>query len=395
VPSVILKKAADNFIKRKHPWIFSGAIEKVEGNPSNGETVQIFTSNKTPIGHGSYSPSSQIRVRVWSFNPEEKIDSEFFRRKIFIANSLREKTIDFSKTNAYRIINAESDNIPGLIVDRYSNYLVCQFLSAGAEFNKKIIVEILDDAFKPSGIFERSDVEVRTKENLQPMQGLLTGTVPEDLVEVKENGFKFLVDVKGGHKTGFYLDQRDNRALLSEFSKGKNVLNCFSYTGGFSVYALASVANKVTQIDSSEVALEIANKNIGLNGLNLSSVENIKDDVFTVLRKFRDERRTFDLIILDPPKFAESASQIQKASRGYKDINLLAIKLLNLGGVLITFSCSGHISQELFQKIVADAALDSGREAKIIKQLTQSSDHPVSLNFPEGLYLKGLICLID
>jgi 23S rRNA (cytosine1962-C5)-methyltransferase len=395
VPSVILKKAADNFIKRKHPWIFSGAIEKVEGNPPNGETVQIFTSNKTPIGHGSYSPSSQIRVRVWSFNPEEKIDSEFFRRKIFLANSLREKTIDFSKTNAYRIINAESDNIPGLIVDRYSNYLVCQFLSAGAEFNKKIIVEILDDAFKPSGVFERSDVEVRTKENLQPRQGLLTGTVPEDLVEVKENGFKFFVDVKGGHKTGFYLDQRDNRALLSEFSKGKNVLNCFSYTGGFSVYALASGANKVTQIDSSEVALEIANKNIGLNGLKVSSVENIKDDVFTVLRKFRDERRTFDLIILDPPKFAESASQIQKASRGYKDINLLAIKLLNPGGVLITFSCSGHISQELFQKIVADAALDSGREAKIIKQLTQSSDHPVSLNFPEGLYLKGLICLID
>ncbi|NWG27569.1 MAG: class I SAM-dependent methyltransferase [Ignavibacteriaceae bacterium] len=395
VPSVILKKAADNFIKRKHPWIFSGAIEKVEGNPSNGETVQIFTSNKIPIGHGSYSPSSQIRVRVWSFNPEEKIDSEFFRRKIFLANSLREKVIDFSKTNAYRIINAESDNIPGLIVDRYSNYLVCQFLSAGAEFNKKIIVEILDDAFNPSGIFERSDVEVRTKENLQPMQGLLTGTVPEDLVEVKENGFKFFADVKGGHKTGFYLDQRDNRALLSEFSKGKNVLNCFSYTGGFSVYALASGANKVTQIDSSEVALEIANKNIGLNGLNLSSVENINDDVFTVLRKFRDERRTFDVIILDPPKFAESASQIQKASRGYKDINLLAIKLLNPGGVLFTFSCSGHISPELFQKIVADAALDSGREAKIIKQLTQSSDHPVSLNFPEGLYLKGLICLID
>lgn len=395
MPSVILKKAADNFIKRKHPWIFSGAIEKVEGNPSNGETVQIFTSNKIPIGHGSYSPSSQIRVRVWSFNPEEKIDSEFFRRKIFLANSLREKVIDFSKTNAYRIINAESDNIPGLIVDRYSNYLVCQFLSAGAEFNKKIIVEILDDAFNPSGIFERSDVEVRTKENLQPMQGLLTGTVPEDLVEVKENGFKFFADVKGGHKTGFYLDQRDNRALLSEFSKGKNVLNCFSYTGGFSVYALASGANKVTQIDSSEVALEIANKNIGLNGLNLSSVENINDDVFTVLRKFRDERRTFDVIILDPPKFAESASQIQKASRGYKDINLLAIKLLNPGGVLFTFSCSGHISPELFQKIVADAALDSGREAKIIKQLTQSSDHPVSLNFPEGLYLKGLICLID
>jgi 23S rRNA (cytosine1962-C5)-methyltransferase len=393
--SVTLKQSRDKILNRKHPWIFSGAIEKVEGKPVNGETVQIFTSNKTLVGYGSFSPSSQIRVRVWSFNPEEKIDGGFFRRKISLALSLREKITNTSKTNAYRMINAESDELPGLIVDRYAEYLVCQFLSAGAEFSQKIIVEILDDIFKPAGIYERSDVEVRTKEGLQPAQGLLKGNISDDLIEVYENGFKFLVDVKGGHKTGFYLDQRDNRALVSEFSKRKNVLNCFSYTGGFSIYALASGAEKVTQIDSSSSVLEIANKNIELNRLSLSSVENINDDVFKVLRKFRDERRSFDLIILDPPKFAESASQIQQAGRGYKDINLLAFKLLNPGGILFTFSCSGHISPELFQKIVAGAALDSGREVKIIKQLTQSSDHLVSLNFPEGLYLKGLVCFAN
>jgi len=393
--SVILKKSADSFIKRKHPWIFSGAIEKVEGNPSNGDTVQIFISNKTLVGCGSFSPSSQIRVRVWSFDPEELIDSEFFRRKILLAHSQREKIIEISETNVYRIINAENDGLPGLIVDRYADYLVCQFLSAGAESNKGVIIETLNELFKPVGIFERSDVEVRTKEGLQPNQGLLKGNIPEDLIEVQENGFKFLVDIKSGHKTGFYLDQRDNRSLVSEFSKGKSVLNCFSYTGGFSVYALAAGAEKATQIEASASASDLSNKNFELNNLNPSLVENINGDVFEILRKFRDERRTFDLIILDPPKFAESADQIQKASRGYKDINLLAMKLLNPGGILFTFSCSGHISHELFQKIVAGAALDSGREVKIIKQLTQSSDHPVALNFPEGLYLKGLICLAN
>jgi 23S rRNA (cytosine1962-C5)-methyltransferase len=393
--SVILKKAADSFIKRKHPWIFSGAINKVEGNPSNGETVQIFTSNKTLVGFGSYSPSSQIRVRVWSFNPEEKIDTDFFRSKISLASSLRENIIDTSNTNAYRIINAESDGLPGLIVDRYADYLVCQFLSAGSEFNKDKIVEILNDIFNPDGIYERSDVEVRIKEGLQPVQGLLKGTVPDSFVEVGENGFKFLVDIKNGHKTGFYLDQKNNRKLISDFSKGKNVLNCFSYTGGFSVYALASGAEKVTQIEASSSAIELSTKNFELNNLNSSMVENINGDVFEVLRKFRDERKTFDLIILDPPKFTESTSQIQKASRGYKDINLLAIKLLNPGGVLFTFSCSGHISTDLFQKIIAGAALDSEREVKIIKQLTQSSDHPVAFNFPEGLYLKGLVCYVQ
>lgn len=392
--SVILKKSADSFIKRKHPWIFSGAIEKVNGNPSNGETVQILTSDKKLIGIGSYSPSSQIRVRVWSFSPEEKINIDFFRQKILFASELRKRLVNHSITTAYRIINSENDGIPGLIVDKYADLLVCQFLSTGAEFNKKIIAEALKEIFKPVGVYERSDVEIRMKEGLRPVKEVLMGKEPDELIEVKENGLKFFVDIRNGHKTGFYLDQRDNRKLLSEYAKDKSVLNCFSYTGSFSVYALASDAKKVTQIDSSISALNIANKNIELNGYSLSSVESINDDVFNVLRKFRDEGKTFDLIILDPPKFAESVSQIEKASRGYKDINLLAMKLLNPGGTLFTFSCSGHISQEFFQKIVAGAALDSGREVKILKQLTQSSDHPVALNFPEGIYLKGLICSI-
>ncbi|GIK59528.1 MAG: ribosomal RNA large subunit methyltransferase I [Ignavibacteriaceae bacterium] len=390
--SVFLKKSADSFIKRKHPWIFSGAIEKVEGNPANGETIQIFSSNKTLVGVGSYSPSSQIRVRVWSFNPEEKIDKDFFRKKFLAASQFRKRIVDTSQTNAYRIINSENDGLPGLIVDRYADYLICQFLSSGSDFHKKIITETLDEVFNPIGIYERSDVEIRIKEGLEPTKGTLSGKEPDDLIQILENGLKFSVDVKNGHKTGFYLDQRDNRKLVSEFSRGKNVLNCFSYTGGFSVYALSSGAKNLTQIEASESALDLSTKNIELNNPDDSKIENISGDVFEVLRKFRDERRTFDLIILDPPKFAESESQIQKASRGYKDINLLAIKLLNPGGILFTFSCSGHISQELFQKIVADAALDSGREVKIIKQLTQAADHPVALNFPEGLYLKGLIC---
>jgi 23S rRNA (cytosine1962-C5)-methyltransferase len=271
---------------------------------------------------------------------------------------------------------------------------VCQFLSAGTEFFKQSIVEVLNETFNPSGVYNRSDADVREKEGLKPEKGLLFGKEPQEFIEIVENNLKFLVNIKDGHKTGFYLDQRDNRKLVSEFSEGQNVLNCFSYTGGFSLFALNSGAKKIIQIETSDSAIDLSNKNIELNNFNLSQVESINGDVFEVLRKFRDERKTFDLIVLDPPKFAESASQILKAGRGYKDINLLAFKLLNPRGVLFTFSCSGHISRELFQKIVADASLDSGREVKIIKHLTQSSDHPVSLNFPEGLYLKGLVCSV-
>jgi 23S rRNA (cytosine1962-C5)-methyltransferase len=280
-------------------------------------------------------------------------------------------------------------------VDKYNDYLVCQFLSAGAEFWKEEIVKLLSSLLNPTGVYERSDVEVREKEGLLPISGVLFGKAPPELVEIVENGNRFFVDLKNGHKTGFYLDQRDNRKLLQKFSSGKEILNCFSYSGGFSVYALKSGADKVINVDSSVDALELAEKNFTLNGIAFSAYENINDDIFKYLRKLRDVNKQFDIIILDPPKFAESVSQIEKASRGYKDINLLAIKLLKKSGVLFTFSCSAHITPELFNKIIADAALDSGRNVNIVKYLTQSPDHTVSTNFPEGLYLKGLVCRVN
>lgn len=394
MPSVKLNSSRDKIIKNRHPWIFSRAINSVSGNPVNGETIEVLTSKGEFACRGSYSPMSQIRVRVLSFNHEEEINSSFLQNRIFKSINQRDQIIDLKNTNAFRLINAESDGLPGVIVDKYNEYLVCQFLSAGADYLKKSIVEILADELKPKGIYERSDVDIREKENLKPVKGLLSGVEPGDLIEIKENGIKFFVDVKHGHKTGFYLDQSDNRKLLQDFVKDKTVLNCFSYTGGFSVYALKAGAKKVINIESSLPANSLAMKNFHLNNLDEKLCENITEDVFKALRKFRDEEKTFDVIILDPPKFAESVSQVTKASRAYKDINLLAMKVLNPGGILFTFSCSGHITPDLFQKIIAGAAIDSGRDVKIIKHLSQSSDHPVSLNFPEGHYLKGFICCI-
>ncbi len=395
MPSVKLKSSREKIIHNKHPWIFSGAIETVSGNPASGETVEILRTNGEIVGRGSFSPNSQIRVRVLSFNPDENIDDDFLRGKIFSSINLRSQIINMNDTNAFRLINAESDGLPGVVVDKYDEFLVCQFLSAGAEYLKKNIVEILIEELKPKGIYERSDIDVREKEKLEPVSGLLFGNQPEDLIEVKENGVKFFVDIKEGHKTGFYLDQSENRKIFSEFTKDKTVLNCFSYTGGFLVYALKASAEKVINVETSDSANNLALKNLRLNNLDENKIEIINEDVFKVLRKFRDERKSFDVIVLDPPKFAESASQVTKAGKGYKDINLLAIKLLNPGGVLFTFSCSGHITPDLFQKIVAGAAIDTGREVKIIKFLSQSSDHPVALNFPEGHYLKGLICHVQ
>ena len=391
---VILKRGRDKSIKKKHPWIFSGAIETVKDVKQNGEIVEIISSDGKLLALGSYCPHSQISVRILSFNPQEKVDRNFFRKRIEEAYLLRQTIINHKQTNAYRIINAEGDYLPGLVVDKYDNYLVCQFLSAGAEFWKKEIIEILKDIFNPKGIFERSDVEVRKKEGLEPVKGVLWGNEPPDLIEITENNMKFLVDIKQGHKTGFYLDQRDNRESINGFTKDKEVLNCFSYSGGFSVYALDAGAAKVINIDASSEALNLASKNISLNNFSAERFENIQGDVFEILRKFRDTNKTFDVIILDPPKFAESASQIIKASRGYKDINLLAMKLLNPGGVLFTFSCSGHITPELFSKIISDAAVDANRDVHIMKLLYQSTDHIISANFPEGLYLKGVICKI-
>ncbi len=386
--TVILKKGREKNLLQRHPWIFSGALERVEDTPGIGETVTVCSFDRQPLAQAAWSPQSQISLRIWSFQPGTVIDAGFFRAKLQNAIAARSKV----NSNAIRLVASESDGLPGLIVDRYDVFLVCQFLSAGAEHWKNTIVELLQEIFPSLSIYERSDVSVREKEGLPLRCGVLAGTEPPDQVEIFENGMRLLVDIKAGHKTGTYLDQRDSRLAVRQWAEGRDVLNCFSYTGGFGISALLGGSKHVTQIDSSGPALDIARSNAKLNGLDPTASEYIEGNVSLELRRFRDSRRDFDLIILDPPKFVESRGQLEKGARGYKDINLLAFKLLRPGGLLFTFSCSGLMQMPLFQKIVSDAALDAGRSAQILAVLHQSPDHPVALNFPEGAYLKGLLC---
>ena len=297
--------------------------------------------------------------------------------------------------SACRLINAESDGLPGLVVDRYADFLVCQFLSAGSEHWKDEILRHLQRILSPRGIYERSDVEVRLKEGLKPRAGVLRGEPPPDLMPIEEGPCRFLVDVRRGHKTGFYLDQRDNRQALGDYARGRTVLNCFAYTGGFGIWALKGGAQHVTNVESSASAVELSARHVEVNDLDAGKAAHLQGDAFQVLRELRNANRAFDLVVLDPPKFVESRSQMLRGARGYKDINLLAFKLLSPGGVLVTFSCSGLVTPDLFQKIIADAALDAGRDAQILRTLTQAPDHPVSLSFPEGAYLKGLICRVS
>jgi len=396
MPLIRLKKGREASVLRRHPWIFSGAISKVEGSPQPGDTVDIVSYQGTNLGKGAYSPRSQISVRMWTFQPDENISEEFFRNKLVRSFYLRKNFLnhgDLNKT-ACRLVYGESDGLPGLILDKYGPYLVAQFLSTGMEKWKSVLTNLIIELLNPSGIYERSDVDIRLKEGLKRQIGVLYGQVPPDELEIEENSLKFLIDIKKGQKTGFYLDQRINRSHICAYSPNAEVLNCFSYTGSFAIYALKSGANRVINIDSSEESLMLGNKISSLNGIPPGKIENIKGDVFQVLREFRENNHKFDLIILDPPKFADSHKHLQRASRGYKDINLLSFGQLRPGGILFTFSCSGLISMDLFQKIVADAALDAGCNAQIIERLSQSDDHPTALNFPEGSYLKGLICRV-
>ena len=390
--SVALKPSREASFLRKHPWVFSGAISKTEGNPGSGETVDIISAKGNWLARGAFSPLSQIRARAWTFNENEKIDSGFFKKKLSKAIKLREEI--FPGTSACRLIHGESDGLPGLIVDRYENFLVTQFMSAGAERWKQEIVSLLNELIPNEGVYERSDAGVREKEGLPLQKGLLSGNEPPDLIEITEGDSKFLVDIRNGHKTGFYLDQRDNRALAAKYARGTDLLNCFSYTGSFGMAALKSGANHITNIDSSADALKLAERHAALNKLDSSKLENVDGDVFAILRKYRNEGRQFDTVILDPPKFVESRKHLEMAARGYKDINMLAFQILKPGGLLFSFSCSGLLDVSLFQKIVADAALDAGREAVILHRMTQSADHPVALNFPEGTYLKGFLCKV-
>jgi 23S rRNA (cytosine1962-C5)-methyltransferase len=424
-PCLILKSGREKSLQRRHPWIFSGAIASVNGAPKNGETLAVRSEQGEFLAWAAYNAASQISARVWSWREEEIINAAFFRAKITNALAARSALLNASspvslnhnqsgcdgqpvasdgnfapsvrrgisvtaQNNGMRLIHAESDGLPGLIVDQYGDVLVLQIGSAGAEHWRDSCVDILQELCNPACIYERSDSDSRALEGLALRSGLLRGKLPNSIAVV-ENGLRFRVDVAAGQKTGFYLDQRDNRALTETLARDKDVLNCFCYTGGFSLYAMRGGAKSVLSIDASGTALQIAAENLTDNGLDATRAEWQEADVFQALRKLRDQGRSFDLIILDPPKFAPTAAFAEKAARGYKDINLLGFKLLRPGGILATYSCSGGISEELFQKIIAGAALDAGVNAQIIHYLHASSDHPVLLSFPEGAYLKGLI----
>jgi len=397
---LILKLGREKSLLRRHPWVFSGAVHHVDGNPASGETVTLLSFNGDFLAQAAYSPHSQIRARVWTFDPDEQVNPDFFRRRI--RSAIQARTVDgvqglqtLTSTSGdvgLRLIYAESDGLPGLIVDRYGDVLVLQSLTAGSEFWKETLADTLLEETGLDTIYERSDADVRELEGLKPINGVLRGKLPDSRISIKENGLNFNINMESGHKTGFYLDQRTNRLRVRELAKDRDVLDCFCYTGGFTVNALAGGAKSVVAVDSSAEALKLGRENVALNDEQAESVEWCEGDVFKVLRKFRDEGRSFDLVILDPPKFAPTAAQAKKASRGYKDINLLGFKLLRPGGILVTFSCSGGIDAALFQKIVASAALDAGVDAQIVEHLSQAADHPVALNFPEGAYLKGLVC---
>jgi 23S rRNA (cytosine1962-C5)-methyltransferase len=380
---------------RHHPWVFSGAIARVENVSQPGETVTVVSPDGYPLAQGAYSPHSQISVRIWSFDPTEQISPEFFHVRLKHAIHSRGSLFDPGHRTAFRLVNAESDGLPGIIIDRYCEFLVCQFLSAGAELWRDHIVASVRDLVPCVGIYERSDVEVRQKEGLSPHKGVLAGAEPPPVLEIQEESLRFLVDIRNGHKTGFYLDQRENRGRIPDYAESAVTLNCFAYTGAFGIWALTHQAKRVTNVDSSPEALKLAQQNLEPNGIDPARAQHLCQDVFQSLRTFRDRAEQFDLIILDPPKFVPSLSHLGAGSRAYKDINLLAFKLLRPGGILFTFSCSHLMDMSLFQKIVSDAALDAHRDAQIIDRLTQAPDHPVSLSFPEGNYLKGLICRVS
>jgi len=389
---IILNSGREKSLLRRQPWIFASAIRSVDMEIVPGATVDLLSSEGKFLARASYSPISQIRARVWTFE-DESVDKDFFRRKIQTAIELRRMSRVENHTNAYRLLHAESDGMPGFVVDQYKDMLVLQSTTAGSDFWKEIIADVLVEETGIQNIYERSDVDVRELEGLKPITGVLRGTSTDPQLQITEYNLKFNVDIQHGHKTGFYLDQCANRQRVGDFAKDRDVLNCFCYTGGFSIHALANGAKSVLSVDSSADALALLEENIALNRVPADRHTSIEGDVFQLLRKFRDENRSFDMIILDPPKFAPTAAHAEKASRAYKDINLLAFKLLRHGGVLFTYSCSGGIDAALFQKIVASAALDAGVDARIIEHLSQGSDHPVSLHFPEGAYLKGLVCV--
>ncbi len=398
--TVVLKQGREKPVRNRHPWIFSGAIGHIEGEVADGDLVRVTDSRGRFLATGYLNRHSQIAVRLLTWDAVERIDDAFWCSRLERAIAGRARLTEDPTTTAYRLVHAEADGLPGLVVDRYGDWLVVQCLTMGMARRRDEIVALLAEPLTlsggglaaPAGIYARDDADVRLKEGLPLETGSLWGATPPELVHIVEHGHHFSVDLKRGHKTGFYLDQRENRRQTAAYCEGADVLNAFAYTGGFGIYAGRAGARSVFNVEASSEALALAERNLALNGC--PPQEMVTGDVFQVLRGYRGEGRTFDLVILDPPKFAGSQAQVMDASRGYKDVNLLAMQLLRPGGFLVTFSCSGLVSADLFQKIVYGASVDAGRDVQILERLAQGPDHPVLLTFPESAYLKGLICRV-
>ena len=386
--SLILNPGREKSLQHRHPWIFTGAVDRIKGEPQSGETVAVRDTHGAFLALAAYSPKSQILGRVWTYRENETVDEVFLRARLARAIGLRQELA--KTTDGMRLVHGESDGLPGLVVDRYADTLVMQVLSAGMERWRGALADLLVELTGCANLYERSDAEVRDLEGLPARAGILRGVLPAPLV-IREQGLKFYVDVEKGQKTGFYLDQRDNRRRVGELVNDKDVLNCFCYSGGFSLSALQGGARSVLSVDSSAEALALARENVTLNNLAADRAEWLEADVFKSLRLMRDQGKSFDLIVLDPPKFAPTAHHAANAARAYKDINLWALKLLRPGGLLATFSCSGGVTADLFQKILAGAALDANVTAQIVGRFAADADHPAVLNFPEGEYLKGLL----
>lgn len=394
VPSLKLHPGREKAPERLHPWIYSGAVREIVGDPAPGETIDLISHQGEWLAKAAYSPHSQIRARIWTWDPEISIDQDFFNRRMERAYAARQVLMK-TGVDAYRVIHGESDGLPGLVIDRYAGWLVIQFLSAGAEYWRDQIIAAARDVLGFDHLYERSDSTVREMEGLQQRAGLILGAEEPAPVIIHEGKMQFEVDLIHGQKTGFYLDQREHRTLVQDHFSHGNVLNVFCYTGGFTVAALFGNAERVLSVDSSSLAISGAKRNIARNKLPETRCEWLVDDAFQALRKLHEQGHRFDTIYVDPPRFAPTASQAHRAARGYKDLNRLAFLLLKPGGTLVTFSCSGGVTSDLFQKVVADAALDAGREGRILRTLSQPADHPIALGFPEGRYLKGLVVLVE
>ncbi|MCO5190239.1 MAG: class I SAM-dependent rRNA methyltransferase [Anaerolineae bacterium] len=394
--NLFLKPGRDKSIVRHHPWIFSGAIKRFEGDLQPGDLVAVRAAGGEYLATAYVNKRSQIQARIVTWDANDVIDDAFWRERLVRALAWRDQLQLSAETNAVRLVNAEADGLPGLVVDKYGDYLVMQCLTAGIDSRKQMLAALLVELLQPTAVIDRSDAPVRKKEGLSLTTDVLYGVAIPDEVVITENGLKFAVDLLNGHKTGFYLDQRDNRtvACARRYVADGDVLNVFAYTGGFGVYAAVNGARSVVHVDSSAESIALAQANMRRNGYHRRQDEYIVADAFQLLRDYRDSGRQFDTIILDPPKFAHSQRDVNRATRGYKDLNWLAFRLLRPGGILATFSCSGLVSADLFQKVVFGAVIDAGRDAQIVQTMTQSADHPVLLSFPESAYLKGLLCRV-